>query len=494
MIEISTATPELKTLIRNALDVPGNDQLDDAEAASKIVHAGVGDGVTNNDAELTAVSNDRLGMEVVLPVGDYLTTGAFDNEGALFKAPARILKTVGSEVAQVNTYADESGLWVGLEYLHALRVASKGNPGWNIKIFGDSTATNGYVSAAYTISEFIKRAYAINGMSMPTVTNLAVSSTKISDMNAVPQLGATTHWICIKYGINDGTEPVETRLATFAAAMDAKLAAIRADANGGLGNLSILLVGPTSTYDLTNGRDSKWYEQLRAVYVAAARKHHCAYFDAYAYMQDSVPLGGLSYDLPLGDGVSAIHYGDDVQASLWGRIFADIYPPCATGPFARNIELDYRSDEFNPSASYAPSLWNQGRLTFRCQASSGWPMDGIGRSIRQSDGLVEQRVSDYTTGQFAFRTSKDASTWNDWQFLAIPNYGGSANRLASEIPSAWPFGMSVARATTTNGWPLDGQVETVRNVDLTAVQRNYSYTTSTVQFRTGYAGSWNAWV
>ena len=51
--------------------------------------------------------------------------------------------------------------------------------------------------------------------------------------------------------------------------------------------MSIILMSPNSTSDTPNGRDEKWYEQVRKVYIKAARDYKCAFIDTYSLWLDS---------------------------------------------------------------------------------------------------------------------------------------------------------------------------------------------------------------
>lgn len=66
---------------------------------------------------------------------------------------------------------------------------------------------------------------------------------------------------------------------------------------------------------------------------------------------------------------------------------------------------------------------------------------------------------------------------------------------AGNLPSAYPFGRSMHRATTASSWPFDGIVVTERHPSRVTVQTNYDRSTSQARIRTspGATDAWNAW-
>lgn len=171
------------------------------------------------------------------------------------------------------------------------------------------------------LSEYLIRAKGIrNDM---VLTNRAIGGTQVSDMSALQDIdtaGGTTDIFFIKYGINDAA----AGLAGFASNLRSKLSAIRASSGyATVDNLAIVLVGPNATYDPGHGRSSTWYEQLRGIYVQAARDYQCAYFDTYAYLRDidwaATAAGGLMMTNDFADG-QAVHPKEIMQDMIWGGL------------------------------------------------------------------------------------------------------------------------------------------------------------------------------
>lgn len=312
--------------------VKWQNRLMSAQVFTPEQYGAVGDGVIDDTASMQAAVDGHLGNQVSLS-GDYLVTAGYNNKGTGLTGGGRILKTITGGVQQLNSYADTGKTHLGNEYLHAALLTMSTASPLGITIFGDSTVTNAYFAPG--LSTFLTHALARKGIrSTLTITNNGVSGTDVSDWNPLPSLGAAMKLLIVKYGINDGMAGV-SRLATFAATLRAKLAGIRAATHGGLGSLSIVLVGPNSTSDTPNGRDEVWYEQLREIYVRAARDFGCFYFDTYAYLQDSRHGAGIYMDNPFGDG-RAIHPGNLMQMQIWGAVVDAMIPDSVVATFANS--------------------------------------------------------------------------------------------------------------------------------------------------------------
>jgi len=97
-------------------------------------------------------------------------------------------------------------------------------------------------------------------------------------------LAAEPDLYILRWGINDGSYPTATRLATFTAALRAGLATIRASYNADA--MSILLMTPNATDDTETGRDAEWYEMICPVIRQAAEDYQCCFADLYHYMEN----------------------------------------------------------------------------------------------------------------------------------------------------------------------------------------------------------------
>lgn len=382
------------------------------------------DGITDDTAELASAltAAGTSNAEVFRNPGTALVTSLTNPYGVEFTGPGEIIKAVTGGYQRLDTYADKHKIAIGKEYLY--RVYARLALGGTVTAFayGDSTIAGGNgESTAFNCSNIIGRLMRDRGLGRFSLTNRGVGGTQVSDLNAIPDLTANSDIILIKYGINDGTNNIATRLATFQTNLRSKLAAIRGNGFGSLTSLAIVLVGPNSTSDSVNNRDERWYEQLRGIYIAAARDYQCVYFDTYAYLKDSRGAAGLWMDNPYADG-RAVHPLDPMQAWIWGGIIDYCFAPSESRMYATN------------------HLTNQ--------SSAG-------------DSLI-------------------GGTW-----------------AAASLPNQFPFGVTIQRATTGNGAPFDGFVETIVAADAGAIQRLWTYSNNQTKCvtRTADTGSnlWYRW-
>lgn len=361
----------------------------------------VGDEATN---DTTALSRARAqaasrGPEASLFLSrSYLAT-AFDNpEGVRTEGPGKIVKSITGGVQQLSSYADVPGRIVyGKEYLfRVFQRAALGQSGSSGQIgcflYGDSTVAGGYMSMSTV--DLLKRLFQVRGIGNISITNRGVAGTTVADMNAVPDLGPTTDLAIIKYGINDAGNPEGTRLSTFQATLDSKIAAMRADTDGGVGNLAIVLVGPNSTSDTPNGRDERWYEQLRGIYVNIARKYQCCYIDTYAAFRDSRGGAGLWLDDPFADG-RGIHPRDSLGLQLWSLVVNTIISRDEASWFGTANVLNLASNVYAPTNAATPDQWPIGIVHARATTGNGFPIDGFIVSHRHPESGVVQFLYPY---------------------------------------------------------------------------------------------------
>ncbi len=402
-------------------------------------YGAVGDGVADDTDEVNAATAAAGPNGLVQLDGDFLVTDWVNPYGVQTVGPGKVVKAITGGVQQLNTYADVPGRYVyGEEYLdrvmQRLKLGASGSSGQiGCFLYGDSTVAGGYMSMSTV--DLVKRLFHVRGIGNIAVTNRGVAGTTVSSLNVLADLAPTTDLAIIKYGINDGGNPDGTRLATFQTTLDAKLTAIRAAANGGRGNLAIVLVGPNATSDTPNGRDERWYEQLRGIYVEAARKHKCCYVDAYAYMRDARGGATVGWDDPYSDG-RAIHPTDSVGARIWGLVVDAIIPNGWAQWWGTSVHRNVTNTANAPSASAAPSQFLTGIDHARATVGNGWPIDGFVVSHRNPDGGVIQFLYPFVANdtRVLVRTANiSGDTWNRWtgapENLTLQNswvnYGGS---------------------------------------------------------------------
>jgi lysophospholipase L1-like esterase len=369
--------------------------------------------------------------------GDFLvSTDPTNTRGVQFQGTGAILKAVTGGYQQLNSYADLHKYYVGKEYLYRVyaRLVAN-NQAITAFVYGDSTIAGGNgESAPFRVQTLIPALVKYKGLKLPmTVTNRGVAGTKVSDMSALGDLAATTDLFFIKYGINDGLNSLATRLDTFATALRSKLAAIRAAVNGNYNTLAIVLVGPNATADSPNNRDERWYEQLRGVYIQAARDYKCMYFDTYAYLKDarSAAIAGTTFwmDDPFGDG-RTIHPLDHMQSWIWGGIVDAMFGQSEAAMWRSNLFTNIGGTYETPTHAAAPSTYDYGITVKRATTGNSWPEDGVVITTRQLDGPALQVLFPFAAGRtIALRrvANTGADAWNLWT--------GQVNALT--LANAW---------------------------------------------------------
>lgn len=403
-----------KSAVANAVVRAIQDKLDDNPSGNDVGAATANADNLTNFNNLFAVSR----RVADLAYGDYVVSAAPANKyGVRIQGNGKVKTPITGGYQQLNLYADNNKYAIGREYLYAIYASFIAGSNIGAFVYGDSTVTNGYSPAPYYLSAMIPELILKKGISVSkvTVTNRGVGGTKITDMNVIPDLGAGTKLIFIKYGINDGANPIGTRLDTFADSLRSQLAAIRANANGGIASLAIVLVGPNSTSDTPNGRDEYWYEQLRGIYEKAARDYKCAYYDTYAALNDSRGAAGLWMDNPYLDG-RAIHPAEAMQPRIWGDLIDWMFGASETFNWRRNHLTNTGSIVELPLSTAVPSSYDYGVSIKRGTAGNGWPIDGQITTIRQVDNAVLQIINGYSTTvtQVAMRQGNANGGFDVW--------------------------------------------------------------------------------
>lgn len=347
---------------------------------------------------------------------------------------------------QVNTYADKNQRWFGKEYLWPLYnwIKKTSNP---IKVYayGDSTmqAPSGWPDGDTPWQAFWQsmwpRLAKLKGLKQPLIaTNRGVGGQSVSGMDFSADLAGGMQLMLIKYGINDATvsSDPEVALKTFAEALDAKLTAVRNSPNGDIYALSIVLVGASSTYDPASDRDASWFERLRGIYEAAARKHRCFYFDTYGYMQDSRWAIGAWLD------AAGLHPEAVGYWWIFGHLFDLIFPDYELEYWRRNHNSNTSGAVFEPLSSHNRNeeYFNWGQNLNIATIPNGFPQHGGLLTLFQADrpgmqllfpssGKPNFNARSYDTTAEAFGVwtgvTQSISFQNGWQEFDIPAYGAS---------------------------------------------------------------------
>lgn len=420
--------------------------------------AGVaGDGVTDSTAGINAaIAGVGPAGELLAPsysspeASKYKITGITNPYGVPFRGRgAIVLPDPNGGVKQINYHQDEYYPVLGYEYLYSMY--QKLTPGqasvnatMNIFLYGDSTiAGNNGESPAFKADAYLREQLTKVGVPNVNVVNRGVGGTSINDMNAIPDVTASADVFIIKYGINDGGNGRPDRLAYFTTTLRDKLAAIRALTYGALTNLSIILVGPNSTNDSVNNRNAYWYEQLRNIYVRAARDYQCAYFDTYSMMPDSYGLAGTVLDAPpslaAGVGIHPMNLG---QSWIWGKFIDTFFNRSSIAPFNSNNFINSGSISGRPQASVTPLNYQFGLNVYRGTPTDGYNVDGSVITLRAVDGPSLQWNHNFAAGPSINRTRTYNTAGNTWNVasgvatgLTIAN-GGTATTSPAYIISA----------------------------------------------------------
>lgn len=361
-----------------------------------------------------------------------------------------LIEDVSDGSYQINTYADDDKIHVGREYMYRIYNRLKnGGDGLRFFAFGDSTMEGpaGWPDGGTPWESFwqsmFPRLGTLKGLYLPVIAeNKAIGGTRLPQMDALPYVTETADCFIIKYAINDASIG-NGRLDVFAQALDEKLREIREKEFGSVYDLSIILVGPNSTFDPPFGRTSEWYERLRGIFVAAARKWKCAFFDTYAYMQDSSWAAGAWLDSPFPDNPKrGVHPEMIGYAWIWGEIFNWIFPDEVAHQWRRN-HLQVTSGQFENLNAALPMngvYYPYGISVKYAGMGNAWPTNGGVATVRHADSSSLQMVFG-TDGKPTVRfrtldlTSEYFGVWsgvelglnfqNGWQEFDIPGWGAS---------------------------------------------------------------------
>lgn len=324
---------------------------------------------------------------------------------------------------RINSYADKHKICIGKEYLFAFYNAMRTDPATpggrlNCILAGDSTMHGGNGEPiVYQPDVLMTRLFRRSGLPNMGIINRAVPSTSWKDMDILADLGAQTRLLIIKYGVNDGYGPKETRHQAFQAAMNAKLAEVRAHPWGGFKSLSIVIMGPNATNDPEYYRDEEWYESIRGIHVAAARKYGCVYFDSYGMMPDSRRAAGNDMDQPwptTKPGV-AVHPLAERNAWMYGQLFNEIFSAPMLMNFCLNTWqiIPLHVESITPTTLPTANEFSCSENWHQVNVANGWPVSGLCNTQRHADGLIAQTVFDQASSRVIHRSSPiGATTWN----------------------------------------------------------------------------------
>lgn len=393
----------------------------------------------NGADDITAVNLALAGQKLTyVPPGEWAVSAQPTNsQGSEWFGPGRILKPVANGRQQVNLSADYRQHVFGEEYLFSVynklraRTPFLGLAQGDSTTFGDSIAD---VNAK--IHKLVQDLVADYGfkITMNNEGHSGINAEQWRTTYLAGELAQNPDLMIIRYGVNDpgwnkngtaGTadqweaERANRRdIGDYTTTMRAALTTIRAARP--VDNLGIILMTPNSTSDSPNGRDEKWYEQVRLVLRQLAREFMCAFIDTYSLIPDSRNASTRWMDAPFGD-ARAVH-PLDIMNRMIAPYIADLLVP--DGLAFNNVS----STQVIPPVTTLPPQFPIGYSTWRVQWTiNGTLLDGALINFRSADGVSRQTVFSYNldTG-IATRIGDDTAGWRNWT-SAPPGTVATAN-------------------------------------------------------------------
>lgn len=149
--------------------------------------------------------------------------------------------------------------------------------------------------------------------------------------------------------------------------------------------------------------------------------------------------------------------------------------------------------------SNGPGQFPDGVSVYRATVSpDGWPLDGTVVTIRNSSTNAIQFLHPFQSSstQAYFRCSLTSTTWGDWTYLGTPVIKTTSAITNSTLPSSFQLGTVVHRALTTDSFPNDGAVLTIKYSDTATLQINFGYANDVSKFSfrsVQNSTTWGAW-
>ncbi|RAS13559.1 SGNH/GDSL hydrolase family protein [Ensifer adhaerens] len=438
----STSVPAAKAFyVRHGSSTPGGFQTTDGaywKLESSVVQLEMlgakGDGIVSDQAAYDLAK--QIGRPVELVEGrTYLVTDKTNN-GLELRGRGKLVTAITGGQWQHSTYADQ-GIAFGREYLASAYMRMRAGQSSSGGTLGVCLAGNSWISGTpaaengESVVTVMSRTFEDNGCVNVAFTNVGVAGTLWEHLDVLgtganpKRIGGNVKLLIITYVVNDGDDALDitgynSNLDYMAAKAREKLTAIRADADGTISNLSIILAIPGSTWDHPNGRDERWYEQVFALYRQLGREFSCAVFDGYRYFRDSRQAAGFWMDNPYGDG-RAIHPGELMTGPFWAALVDAFFSRNNIGSIATNRHINQGAISGVPAASAIPTSYVFGIRQNRATVAQGWPMDGQLITYRNVDGPALQVLSSYASGARQVMTrisSAGFGGWEAWSGLA----------------------------------------------------------------------------
>lgn len=346
-----------------------------------------------------------------------------------------------------NPAHNQGALVFGQEYLSAFH---KKLMAWNVLtnavkfniIFsGDSTTAGDSTSSSlFHIDQLIQYFAKVNGFPQMNCINSGHSGMDTEHWNqtyVTQDLANSPDLYIIRWGINDpyyshannsslGDSSVDNPTLDaqrrtpedFNTSLRAGLQQIRNQKD--YTQLSIVLMSPSSTYDIPNGRDDAWHRAIIPYIKQAARDFQCCFIDTYQYLWDSINASD-HMDNPYGDG-RHIHPNDVMNLWITNLMYDVILPPSFKAKYGAGNVLNEWSSNQMKALGDAPSTYPVGISMHRTQTSPlDFPINGGVVTFKSVDGVVFQFNVGYSTGYsgFGFRFGYTATdTWSPMHIIA----------------------------------------------------------------------------
>lgn len=408
--------------------VPRNEKVKLDEIPASVLDFNAATAAANNLTAInSAIAALPRGASLYVPDGTFKVSGPLTNpSGVRLIGPGKVVAPVPA--SQLNTHRYEYPIFINLEqFWRVFQVPALTNRALRVYTYGDSTVEGGfnYIDWPFFLQQLLPdMASAMGYQNAFQVTNRGVGGSNLSTFNPLPDTGvnSATPGDCfiIKYGINDAF-PEETRVDVFEQRLRAGLAAIRATSGGDYGSLSILLVSPNPVWDLQfDARNTRWFEQLRPIFEAAARDYDCAFFDAYALIANASKAPGRWLDLDPANG-SGVHPTNIGQSWIWGTIMDEMLGGQKLHRYRTNQFHNRSNFRGWPKAKMAPdwypSNYAPGVTWEIADVADGFPITGVLQTEKHADGVMFQNLFpvDGTFGMLTRTARSSDNLYSSWK-------------------------------------------------------------------------------
>lgn len=265
----------------------------------------------------------------------------------------------------------------GVEYLEHYHTILRNNGTAKIVWSGDSTTEGGVI---------VDHDYYLDNLSQKFLDKCG--KTNITNVNKGHAGKLTSDWVdtylsedlalnpdlyILRWGLNDGVNPIETRLATFEEELENGLIAMRSSKS--ISNMSVILMTP-NTADGTYNRTPEWSASTVSIIRELARKYSCCFVNTYEYLQD--PNSGWLDSAKL-------HPYDTGNAWIVNLISELL---CPTTLRSGKPVMNIKSTISTRVATDAPSTYQLGiSIEF---AYTGFPCTGFVMNAKSEDGICLQ--------------------------------------------------------------------------------------------------------